>query len=204
MKRSILIIMPLLVIVFGLTMSANAGLVVQEPVAGQFVVLDTDTNLMWLQDANYAYTSDYDADGLLKWNDAVTWATTLSYAGFNDWLLPSAFNSDGSGPCYGYGCNDSETGHLYYIEGISSSSPGPFINVQPTNYWSGTNASSTHAWDFGLTDGYQHTLTKDSALRVWAVRVVPEPISSVLFVIGSALFGVRFYLRSTKGSLYRG
>ncbi len=39
---------------------------------GGGLVNDTDLNLCWLQDANYAQTSDFDADGFLDWNAAVS------------------------------------------------------------------------------------------------------------------------------------
>ena len=37
---------------------------------GGGMVYDTDLNITWLQDANYAQTSGFDADGKMTWNEA--------------------------------------------------------------------------------------------------------------------------------------
>jgi hypothetical protein len=106
------------------------------------MVYDDVLKITWLQDANYAQTSGYDTAGQMDWNAAMTWANNLSYGGYDDWRLPSALNyQDGSGPCFGFNCTSSEMGHLYYIDGITPTSMGPFINVQDYVYWSGTEHS---------------------------------------------------------------
>jgi hypothetical protein len=198
--------------IFILSLTANAALIDN----GDGTITDTDKNLMWLQDANYAKTSGYyltlgyswDTNGKMTWDDAVAWADSLVYAGFDDWRLPSALNSDGSGPCgFGYNCIDSEMGHLYYTElGNSSGSGGftksvPFANLQAADYWSGTvyAPEPTAAWDFRISDGYQGLGGKTGDEYAWAVRVVPEPISAIFFIIGGALLAGRRYLKSMKG-----
>src|SRR3990172_7999677 len=100
-----------LVIGLGLTVQGQATLIDR----GSGLIYDDDFNITWLQDANYAQTSGFDADGRMSWNTAMTWADALTYEGFTDWRLPSALNQDGSGPCLGY-CTGSEMGHLYYTE----------------------------------------------------------------------------------------
>lgn len=55
---------------------------------GNGMIYDTATNLTWLQDANYARTSGYDADGLMTWDEAMQWAENLVFGGFDDWRLP--------------------------------------------------------------------------------------------------------------------
>ena len=43
------------------------------------MIYDTDLNVTWLADANYAQTRGFDADGRMIWTTATTWATNLSY-----------------------------------------------------------------------------------------------------------------------------
>ncbi|MBK6585367.1 MAG: DUF1566 domain-containing protein, partial [Gammaproteobacteria bacterium] len=75
----------LLCLVLAVSLHANAALT---PVTGlgpsqdHTVVKDTDSGLMWLQNANL--------DGTKTWADANTWADGLVYAGYDDWRLPSA------------------------------------------------------------------------------------------------------------------
>lgn len=84
------------------------------------MIYDSSLNLTWLQDANYAQTSGYDADGRMNWSQASTWADDLVYGGYSDWRLPSAgligktlFSYDGSTD-YGYNNTRSEIGHLFF------------------------------------------------------------------------------------------
>ncbi|HEY9199692.1 MAG TPA: DUF1566 domain-containing protein [Gammaproteobacteria bacterium] len=129
---------------------------------GGGLIYDTDLNVTWLADANYAETSGYDADGLMNWGQAAEWAANLSYYDtvrditWNDWRLPVTLQPDSScnvqtaGGSFGYGanCTGSELGHLFYV-GLGGTAPDPitenhnadfalFSNVQAGGYWSGT------------------------------------------------------------------
>ncbi len=198
MKVSRLLVLSsfLFLTVFGLTFSANAALVDND----DGTITDTDTNLMWIQDANYAFTSGYDADGKMYRLDAMAWASTLGYAGHNDWRIPSALNSDGSGPCLVFNCTDSEMGHLYYTElgNVAWGPPtntGPFVNLQIDDYWYDTEYNAQYAVRFDFAMGDQNLSSKNMyeyyALAVRDISIVPEPISSVLFIIGGATLGFR-------------
>ncbi|MCC6544648.1 MAG: hypothetical protein IT392_09125 [Nitrospirae bacterium] len=140
-----------LILVFGISVSAHTTLMDM----GDGTIYDTDIQLSWLQDANYAKTSGYDDDGLMDWFTANTWADNLPFAGFDNWRLPttlqpdsscySQYDSGGFFPVqgYGYNCTGSEMGHLYYTElGNTAGGPltniGDFTNLQPYSYWSGT------------------------------------------------------------------
>lgn len=68
---------------------------------------DTDLKITWLRNTH--------VNGLMTWVDAKSWAEEYSFGGFSDWRLPSAVNSNGTEPCEGYNCNDSEIGHLWYL-----------------------------------------------------------------------------------------
>ena len=55
--------------------------------------------LMWLEDANYAFTSGYDSDGLMAWDQANDWIGTLNASNrlkYNDCRLPDTNPVDGS------------------------------------------------------------------------------------------------------------
>lgn len=81
----------------GLSMTAQAALHDR----GSGLIYDDVLDLTWLQDANYAQTSGYDADGGMSWNSAVAWATSLSYydsvrnVAYTGWRLPTVTPIDG-------------------------------------------------------------------------------------------------------------
>jgi len=56
---------------------------------------DAYLNITWLADANYAVTSGYDADGIMTWNEANTWAAGLTVNGISGWQLPPIKPVDG-------------------------------------------------------------------------------------------------------------
>ena len=66
-------------------LAANAELIHR----GDGMLYDTVLDVTWLQDANYARSSGYDADGRMTWDEATEWAENLVYAGLDDWRLPN-------------------------------------------------------------------------------------------------------------------
>ena len=115
-----------LVLAAGLSGAAQAALHDR----GGGLIYDDVLNVTWLQDANYAKTSGYDADGLMAWGEAKTWASNLLFHDsvravvYDDWRL--ARNSPEGDPFhYGWwsasqptGSNllgpHSELSHMYY------------------------------------------------------------------------------------------
>ena len=70
-------------------------------------------DLTWLQDANYAKTSGYDADGKMTWVQANAWAGSLNIDGVTGWRLPGGpmMNTPGT---KSYNETASEMGNLFY------------------------------------------------------------------------------------------
>src|SRR6266513_1046856 len=135
---------------------------------GRGLLYDVERDLTWLQDTNYAKTSGHSPDGQITWDNARRWVGRLNYRGITQWRLPTARNPDGSGPCIGDNCRDSELGHLVFTA-FTRPSPGTkLINWQPFSiYWSSTEASATEAFAFKMSGLKQGSLAKDP----WA----PDP-----------------------------
>jgi len=93
---------------------------------GGGLLYDTVLNVTWLQDANYAKTSGYDADGRMNWSAANTWAANLVYGGYSDWRL-AANTPVGANWNYNFSYNGtsdvgynvisphSELSYMYYV-----------------------------------------------------------------------------------------
>jgi hypothetical protein len=135
---------------------------------GRGLLYDVERDLTWLQDTNYARTSGHSSDGQMTWNDARTWVARLNYRGITGWRLPTALNPDGSGPCIGDNCRESEFGHLVFTA-FGRTTPGShLLNWQPFSiYWTSTEASDTDAFAFKMTGLKQGRLAKNP----WA----PDP-----------------------------
>jgi hypothetical protein len=98
---------------------------------GGGLLYDDVLNVTWLQDANYAKTSGYDADGMMNWTAANTWASSLNISriageSLTDWRLAANtpvganwndhFSYDGSTDG-GYNITNpnSELSYMYYV-----------------------------------------------------------------------------------------
>ena len=144
------------------------------------LIYDVDRNITWLQDANYARTGGRSRDGQMTWDDAMSWVASLDIFGVKGWRLPTALNRDGSGPCTGWGCRDSEFGHL--VHGPWTTSPGQvtYRNFDAsTIYWTSTESSPTEAHGFYFYTMRQGTMPKNP-FRNGTIDDVDKPLVPVL------------------------
>lgn len=175
---------------------------------------DTDLNITWLADANYAKTSSYYAviiNGGMTQENANAWATNLSFTDtvnnvtYDNWRLPSARNQDGT-VCFGYNCTNSEMGHMFYSElgGIAGQNIAAthnanydlFINIEPYYYWSFDLGVVCRNFNFkegypcdgsSFSNGYYAWAVSDGDIGVAAV---PEPSAWILVLTGLSILGV--------------
>ena len=217
------IVLLVVVLVFSMQAQAELTLLGQGTSAnGTYnLIYDTDLDVTW-----YDYTRDYDL-----WQNQMDWADQLSVTfgsnTYTDWRLPTTvdgtyeFGCDGT-TTGGYNITSSDMGHLFYTalgnvgwydtscsgpqSGWGLTKTGDFQNLQPDEYWSGTeySANSVNAWYFSTNHGNQFYHLKTSNNYAIAVMdglaIVPEPVSFTLFLIGGATLGLRRFWKKRRNT----
>jgi hypothetical protein len=208
--KQLLAFLFVLALVLGFSLQTHAALELRGvDTHGNRLIYNSDLNITWYDYSNFADT----------WQNQMDWAGALDvdFGGthYTDWRLPSTvdgpytFGFDGT-TTGGYNITSSEMGYLYYTAlGNSAGGPlskkGDFQNLQSVSYWSGTEyaTNTTSAWYFYTEWGYQDYASKNVDIYAIAVRsgdvtIVPEPISSILFLTGGATLIGRKYIRRKK------
>jgi hypothetical protein len=193
---------------FGFVGNASAELIGR----GDNMVYDDVLNITWTRNADLPGSSN------LTWDEANNWAADLVFEGFDDWRLPWASVTAGTGPaaeyrCTGGGgadevaCRDNEMAYMFYYNldgdffgnsetGTQTAVGGQVLTGIQPDYWSGTQANPSIAWVFVFDSGDQFGFFKDDQLlSAWAVRsgdvaaAIPEPASLLLFGLGALGLG---------------
>ena len=145
-----------------------------------------------------------------------TYNTVFSNNGTTD-NATATTTTDGTDGGWRDGAGDpvSEMGHMYYVtlgnlgvcipngggsttscntqSGFGLSNTADFLNVQSSNYWSGSALDSSGAWLFFTLNGRQDIRNKNSNLFAWAVRsgdVSTVPVPAAVWLFGSGLLGL--------------
>ena len=141
------------------------------------LIYDTERNITWLRDVNYAKTVGRSPDGQLTWPKATQWVASLSYRGIRGWRLPTALNPDGSGPTIGSDAVGSEIGHLYLDVFLNYPRIVELKNgTLPCIYWTSTEATDDEAYAFDLFTLRQGTLLKDPFVDRFAAPPLSGPV----------------------------
>jgi len=146
---------------------------------GNGLIYDNVLNITWLQDANYARTSGYDADGTMTWEASLVWADQLVFSGYSDWRLPTTNPINGSD--FDYHSRDdgtSDRGHnisapgTIYAGSINSEMAYMFYNNLGNNGFHDINGANSSVW------GLQNTglFTNLTAYYYWSgTAYTPTP-----------------------------
>jgi hypothetical protein len=195
---------------------------------------DSQQNLSWLADANFAATSGYwnSLDyswypvpleaGRMSQSDSVAWADQLEIHGITDWRLPllleaptvnPSIGAPPDTPCSevsGWLCvvGENEMTVLFSQLGGATS---PFVNVQDLEYWTGSNFGLDGAWGAYAARGDRASGITDE-LRVpvfaWAVRdgdvALAVPEPSTYAMLLLGLAGIGAVTRRGRGRPARG
>jgi len=178
---------------------------------------DTEADLTWLTDANYAQTSGYSTTGAMSWAESIDWVKDLDIAGVSGWRLSETidinndgcnFSYDGTDCGYNVDTTTGELANLYYNvlgnlsffdtsgrgfqSGYGLTNTGPFINVLEFSYWTATETGTFNraAWSFNMSGGHQNTGSKLGSGWTWAVHdgdVSAVPVPAAAWLFFSGL-----------------
>lgn len=176
---------------------------------------DTHQNITWFADALSVVGTAYEVttapgSGRMTWQNAMSWADSLTLGGHTDWRLPSTLLPDASCSApfsyvsTGLSCAGSELGHLAVVDGIGPASPGFNLGTAdgPENnyYWSQTEIVEEPGgvYVYNIATPYQGGNWKVGASFALAVHdgdvgtaisPVPEPETYALMLAGLGMLG---------------
>lgn len=174
---------------------------------GNGLIYDTNLDITWMQDVNYASTVGWPSsnNGKMSHQSALSFVDQIVFEGFDNWRLPTTPILDSS--CnenfissfdHGFNCSGSELGHLFYQElsnlgaddvngnpqvGFGFVNTGPFINFPDgvDSYWASNlfPGETDIAFIFDIHNGITDRSHTFNIHRVWAVHDGDIGVSSV-------------------------
>jgi hypothetical protein len=182
-----------------LLISSNIALSALYDRGGGFIY-DSNQDITWYQNANLGGVINSPSTAF-NWADDLIIYDSIRDVYWEDWRLPKDDLS-----CHDWlNCSGSEMGHLYYVDDVSYSNPGPFFNLQSGFYWFGTPVGlGARSFEF-LSGGTALDVSYNDPAYAWAVRdgdVVPIPAAFQLFISAIALLFVMRRKRLTITSKF--
>lgn len=162
---------------------------------------DTRLNITWLDDANYANTSDFATDGgKMTWVESQAWIATLNasnFLGVNTWRLPNALPVDEMEDLYFNTLGGTLSPSCTPASNCTLPTTAPFYDVHYFDYWTGTlQFGGAFAADWYWGGGYAGNGNVNTSRKyVWLVTdgdiatIVPVPAAYWLFGSGVLVLG---------------
>ncbi|HHQ13394.1 MAG TPA: hypothetical protein ENK16_00045 [Chromatiales bacterium] len=212
------IVLALSVIAISVADAALIGILPATPGGTDYqAYYDEDIDVTWAADANLFVTQSFGLTpnpfnpGNQTYSTMNTWLGMLNsmnggagYLGANGWRFPFTPASDPD--CsdiittpylatYGSGCTAGEFSHLFNVHGITTTSEGPFVNVEKDGtqfgYWSSVLSDAhTVAYNFRFETGELFPSTYNSGGYAWPVHdgnLAAVPVPAVGWLFGSGL-----------------
>lgn len=138
----------------GRRIADNKPRFIPKTIAGDDIVIDRTTGLMWPADGS---KEGADNGSYVQWIAAVEYCNALTFAGFSDWYLPNVKEL---------------ISILDYSQKLSALDSNFFIDFQNDGYWSSTTQSglSTWAWWVGFDYGEIDAAAKTGVFPMVACR----------------------------------
>ena len=162
---------------------------------------DTDLDITWLIDANYAFTSGYVetidttyGDGRMSWQQAYDWAQQLVFLGFEDWRLTRtlpvnniSYNSDLSydgttDTGYNITSPNSELSYMFYV------------NLGNIGYYDTDGIGPQSNYGLKNTGGFQNY----NEYYYWSNNVHPDLSDSYSWGYSNITGGQRIYYQPSQ------
>ncbi len=140
----------------GKTVANNRVRFVEKTIAGDALVKDLATGLMWIKDGNHGGSGNGNS---YDWADSCLWCWGMVYGGFSDWRLPNILE-------------------LISIQDFAADSApliySVFTNTASTGYWTSTSSGldANKVWTILFNTEFIAPVAKSGSLKFRGVRSI--------------------------------